>query len=97
MSFAFLGLIIQDAEQTPAIEPVIGHLNNDGHLGRNYFKGTSSDKINAAFSGIGHNFRLLLHLIREIFVFILALLFGRKFFLIHLNLPQLNQNRILNK
>jgi hypothetical protein len=35
--------------------------------------GTLGDKINTILSGIGHNFRLLLHWIRNLFVFILIL------------------------
>lgn len=69
--------IKKEMKRRSAIEPVIGHLKNDGHLGRNYLKGTLGDKINAILSGVGHNFRLLLRWIRELFVFILYLLFGR--------------------
>jgi IS5 family transposase len=32
-----------------AIEPVIGHMKNDGHLGRNYLKGKVGDMTNARF------------------------------------------------
>jgi hypothetical protein len=62
--------------------PTFADSSNDGHLGRNYLKGTLGDKINAILSGIGHNFRLLLRWIRDLFAFILALLFGRNFSLI---------------
>jgi IS5 family transposase len=74
--------IKKEMRRRSAIEPVIGHLKNDGHLGRNYLKGASGDKVNAILSGIGHNFRLLLRWIRDLFAFILALLFGRNFSLI---------------
>ena len=43
-----------------AIEPVIGHMKNDGHLGRNYLLGVEGDKINAILCGAGHNIRKLL-------------------------------------
>lgn len=69
--------IKKEMKRRSAIEPLIGHIKNDGHMGRNYLKGTLGDKINAIFSGIGHNFRLLLRWIRNLFAFILALLFGR--------------------
>ena len=42
------------------IEPIIGHLKSDGHLGRNYLKGTLGDQQNALLTGVGYNFRLLL-------------------------------------
>ena len=43
------------------IEPHIGHMKNDGKLGRNYLKGKLGDLINAVLCGIGHNLRLILH------------------------------------
>jgi IS5 family transposase len=69
--------IKKELKRRSAIEPLIGHLKNDGHLGRNYLKGRIGDKINAVLSGIGHNFRLLLRWIRNLFAFILSLIFGR--------------------
>jgi len=71
--------IKKEMKRRSAIEPLIGHLKNDGHLGRNYLKGRLGDKINAVLSGIGHNFRLLLRWFRNLFVFILALALGRNF------------------
>lgn len=83
--------IKKEMKRRSAIEPLIGHLKNDGHLGRNYLKGTLGDKINAVLSGIGHNFRLLLRWLRNLFVFILALAFGRNYSpqLFSLTLPRL--------
>lgn len=43
-----------------AIEPVIGHMKNDGRLGRNYLLGEEGDKMNAILCGAGHNMRKLL-------------------------------------
>ncbi len=43
-----------------AIEPVIGHMKNDGWLGRNYLLGVEGDRINAILCGAGHNIRKLL-------------------------------------
>jgi IS5 family transposase len=42
-----------------AIEPHIGHMKNDGKLGRNYLKGRLGDLHNAILCGIGHNLRLI--------------------------------------
>jgi IS5 family transposase len=54
-----------------AIEPVIGHMKNDGRLGRNYLHGKEGDKMNAILCGAGHNMRKLL----AAFLFFL---FGRR-------------------
>ena len=55
-----------------AIEPVIGHMKNDGRLGRNYLLGAEGDKINALLCGAGHN-------IRKLLAWLLFFLFGRFF------------------
>ena len=43
-----------------AVEPVIGHMKNDGRLGRNFLKGAEGDAINALLCGAGHNLRKIL-------------------------------------
>ena len=43
-----------------AIEPEIGHIKNDGLLGRNFLAGALGDMINAILCGCGHNMRKLL-------------------------------------
>jgi len=43
-----------------AVEPVIGHMKNDGRLGRNFLKGTAGDAMNALLCGAGHNLRKIL-------------------------------------
>lgn len=43
-----------------AIEAIIGHMKNDGKLGRNYLKGLFGSTLNALLSGAGYNMRLLL-------------------------------------
>lgn len=43
-----------------AIEPHIGHMKQDGKLGKNFLKGVLGDKLNAILSGMGHNLRLIL-------------------------------------
>jgi hypothetical protein len=48
---------------TSAIEPVIGHLKNDG-LRRRYLKGELGDAMHAILCGAGHNIRLILRQLR---------------------------------
>lgn len=43
-----------------AVEPVIGHMKNDGRLGQNFLKGMDGDAINALLCGAGHNLRKIL-------------------------------------
>lgn len=43
-----------------AIEPVIGHMKCEGHLGRNHLLGEEGDRMNAILCGAGHNIRKLL-------------------------------------
>ncbi len=47
-----------------AIEPVIGHLKAEGHLGRCYLKGRAGDAANAILSAVGYNFRRILAWLR---------------------------------
>lgn len=66
--------IRRELRRRSAIEPVIGHMKNDGLLDRNYLKGKDGDRINAILAGAGHNFRLLLKWLRLLFVLILQIL-----------------------
>jgi IS5 family transposase len=43
-----------------AIEPVIGHMKEDGRLGRNFLHNRHGDRLNAILAGVGQNVRLLL-------------------------------------
>ena len=43
-----------------AIEPLIGHLKSEGHLGRCYLKGRAGDAANVILSAVGHNLRRIL-------------------------------------
>ena len=54
------GQIKRELRRRSAVEPVIGHLKSDGHLGRNFLKGREGDQINAVLSSVGHNLRLIL-------------------------------------
>lgn len=58
-----------------AIEPVIGHMKNDGRLRRNWLKGSEGDALHAVMCGAGYNLRMILRALRlfcdEIYVGIL--------------------------
>ena len=43
-----------------AIEPMIGHMKNDGRLTRSTLKGTEGDALFAVLCGFGHNIRMIL-------------------------------------
>ena len=43
-----------------AIEPAIGHMKNEGRLGRNWLKGEQGDRTNVILSACGWNLRLIL-------------------------------------
>ena len=47
-----------------AIEPIIGHMKEDGWLGRNHLKGEIGDKLNALLCGVGQNLRAILRHLR---------------------------------
>lgn len=59
----------KELKRRNAVEPVIGHLKDDGKLGRNWLKGRIGDKINALLCGAGHNIRLILRKLREVLLF----------------------------
>jgi IS5 family transposase len=47
-----------------AIEPMIGHMKNDGRLTRCPLKGTTGDALFAVLCGCGHNIRMILRHLR---------------------------------
>lgn len=49
-----------------AIEPMIGHMKNDGHLTQSTLKGTEGDAVFAVLYGCGHNIRMILRHLRVI-------------------------------
>jgi transposase, IS5 family len=51
--------IRRERRRRNAIEPVIGHMKADGHLGRNFLLGTEGDAVNVILAAAGHNLRLL--------------------------------------
>jgi len=49
-----------------AIEPMIGHMKNDGRLTRCPLKGTQGDALFAVLCGCGHNIRMILRHLRAV-------------------------------
>ena len=60
------GVIKRELRRRSAIEPIIGHLKAEGHLGRCYLKGRAGDAANVVLSAVGHNFRRILAWLREL-------------------------------
>lgn len=59
--------IKRELKRRSVVEPVIGHLKNEGRLGRNYLYGVQGDKINALMVSAGYNFKLILRWLRKFF------------------------------
>jgi IS5 family transposase len=66
--------IRRERRRRSAIEPVIGHLKSDGHLGRNFLRGTEGDAINLVLAAAGHNLRLLRTWLASLLAYLLSLL-----------------------
>ena len=58
-----------------AIEPVIGHMKEDGQLGRNFLSNRHGDRLNAILCGVGQNVRLLLRWFTFLLCFFLGWLY----------------------
>jgi transposase, IS5 family len=69
------GITKRELKRRSAIEPVIGHMKNDGHLGRCYLKGRDGDATNAILSAVGYNLRLVLAWLKMLLRLILVALF----------------------
>ena len=67
----------REMRRRSGIEPVIGHLKEDGHLDRNHLAGTEGDAINAILCAAGHNMRLLARWIRLLFALLIAITLSR--------------------
>jgi IS5 family transposase len=65
------GVIKRELRRRSAIEPVIGHMKAEGHLGRCYLKGAAGDAANAILTAVGHNLRLVLAWLRILLSLIL--------------------------
>lgn len=68
------GAIKRELRRRSAIEPIIGHLKVEGHLGRCYLKGHANDAANVVLSAVGHNFRRILAWLRDFWCLILTAL-----------------------
>jgi len=68
------GAIKRELRRRSAIEPVIGHMKTEGHLGRCYLKGRLGDAVNAILTAAGHNLRLLLRWLSRLLRLILQAL-----------------------
>jgi len=80
------GVIKRELRRRSAIEPVIGHLKAEGHLGRCYLKGRAGDAANAILSAVGYNFRRILAWLRALLrLFLIAI---ARFFIIRSALNQ---------
>ncbi len=51
------GVIKRELRRRSAIEPIIGHLKTEGHLGRCYLKGRAGDAANVVLSAVGYSSR----------------------------------------
>jgi IS5 family transposase len=60
------GAIKRELRRRSAIEPVIGHMKAEGHLGRCYLKGRAGDAANAILSAVGYNFQRILAWLRAL-------------------------------
>ncbi|MCS3933009.1 hypothetical protein M2175_008040 [Bradyrhizobium elkanii] len=60
------GVIKRELRRPSAIEPIIGHLKSEGHLGRCYLNGRAGDAANVILSAVGHKFRRMLAWLREL-------------------------------
>jgi IS5 family transposase len=69
-----LGVIKRELRRHSAIEPVIGHMKTDGHLGRCHLKGRDGDAANVVLTAVGHNLRLVLTWLRLLLRLILIAL-----------------------
>jgi IS5 family transposase len=60
------GIIKRELRRRSAIEPVIGHLKTEGHLGRCHLKGREGDAANVILTAVGHNLRRVLAWLRSL-------------------------------
>jgi IS5 family transposase len=65
--------IRREIKRRAGIEPVIGHMKADGHLGRNFLAGAAGDAINLVLAAAGHNLRLLRAWLARLLAFLLSL------------------------
>jgi len=63
----------RDIRRRSAIEPMIGHMKNDGLLRRNWLRGQLGDAMHAMLCGCGHNLRMILNQCRTLCALFLAI------------------------
>jgi IS5 family transposase len=68
------GVIKRELRRRSAIEPVIGHMKTDGHLGRCHLKGREGDAANVILTAVGYNLRRVLAWLRALLRLILLTL-----------------------
>ena len=68
------GTIKRELRRRSAIEPLIGHMKEEGHLGRCYLKGRAGDAANAILTAAGYNFRRILAWLRMLLRLILSVI-----------------------
>jgi len=68
------GAIKRELRRRSAVEPLIGHMKEQGHLGRCYLKGHAGDAANATLTAAGYNFRRILAWFSMLLRLILAVL-----------------------
>lgn len=69
--------IKREIKRRAAIEPVIGHIENEHRMDRNYLAHSKGDAINAVLAAMGYNFRLLLTWPRPLLRLFLTMLLAR--------------------
>jgi hypothetical protein len=70
--------IRREMRRRNGIEPVIGHMKDDGLLERNHLLGAEGDAINAILCAAGHNLRLLATWLALLIAFLIASIRDRR-------------------
>jgi len=72
--------ICRNMKRRGTVEPIIGHLKAEHHMGRNHLTGRDGDRANAVLATAGYNFALrlrwLAQLLRALFRFLLPPFIG---------------------
>ena len=66
--------IRREIRRRAGIEPVIGHMKSDGHLGRNFLAAAAGDAVTVILATAGHKLRLLRARLIRLLAFLLGLL-----------------------
>lgn len=54
-------------KQRQSVKPIIGRMKSDGLLDKNWHKGALVDTMHAVLCGVGHNLRMILRCLRELY------------------------------